>query len=108
MRKSPSCCNAGAAGAAAGSVGFLVVFPDLLDLDHGREQLADVVGQLGMAVDVLLERRPFAGPVPRGELVGEPGEQDVVGGAVRASCQTLSSPPGMVARIALSRLRARI
>ena len=63
--------------------GLLMIVLDLLDLDHGREQLADVVGQLGMAVDVLLETRPFAGPIARGELVGQPGEQDVVGGAVR-------------------------
>ena len=62
--------------------GFLVIFLDLLDLDHGGEQLADVLGQLGMAVDVLLETRPFAGSIACGELVGELGEQDVVGGAV--------------------------
>jgi hypothetical protein len=68
-------------GGARGSV--LVVFPNLLDLDHSREQLADVVRQLGIAIDVLLKRRPFAGPVPRGELVGEPSQQDVVGGALR-------------------------
>ena len=29
----------------------------------------NVVRQLGMAVDVLLETRPFAGPVAGGELV---------------------------------------
>ncbi len=63
--------------------GVPAIVLDLLDLHHGGEQLADVLGQLGMAVDVLLETRPFAGTVPRGELVGESREQDVVGGAVR-------------------------
>ena len=64
-------------------VRFLVVFLDLLDLDHGREQLADVVGQLGIAVDIILERRSFAGPIPGGELVSEPSQQDVAGGTIR-------------------------
>ena len=32
-------------------------FLGLLDLDQGREQLADLVGQLGVAVDVLLQAR---------------------------------------------------
>ena len=49
---------------------------------------------------------PFAGPVARGELVGQAGEQDDSWRSSPRSCQTLSSPPGMVARIALSRLRA--
>ncbi len=91
MRKSPSCCKAGAgAGGAAARGRFLVVFPNLLHLDHGRKQLADVVSQLGMAVDVLLERRPLAGPVPRGELVGGPSQQNVVGGVV--ACRDLWTP----------------
>ena len=51
--------------------GMLLVVLDLLDLDHGREQLANVVGQLGVTVDVFLETRPFASPVACGELVGE-------------------------------------
>ena len=62
---------------------FLVILPDLFDLDHGLEQLADVVGQLGIAVDVLLKRRALAGPVARGKPFGQPGQQHVVGGAVR-------------------------
>ena len=64
--------------------GLLMVFLDLLDLDHGGEELADVLRQLGMAVDVFLEARPFAGSIACGEIVGESGQQHVVGGAVRS------------------------
>jgi hypothetical protein len=77
---------------------FLTPFSvfDLLDLDHGWEQLTNVVRQLGMAVDVLLKTRPFAGPVAGGELVGDPGEQDVVGGAGRGHDSW--SPVGVLLR----------
>jgi hypothetical protein len=61
---------------------FLAVFLDLLDFHHGREQFTDVVGQVGIAVDVLSEAGMFTGSVTGGELVGESGEQYVVGGAV--------------------------
>ena len=55
------------------------------------KQLADVVGQLGIAIDVLLERQAVRrDPVPRGELVGEPSQQDVVGGVV--GCHDLWTP----------------
>jgi hypothetical protein len=53
----------------------------ILDLGHGREQLADIVSQLGIAVDALLEAWPFAGAIAGAKLVGQPGEQDVVDGA---------------------------
>ena len=43
-------------------LGSLLV-ASLFDLDHGREQLTDVVGQVRIAVDVLLETRPLASPV---------------------------------------------
>ena len=43
----------------------------LLDLDHRREQLADLLGQLRVAIGVFLECRPFAGPEPRRELLGQ-------------------------------------
>ena len=36
------------------------VWLDLLDLDQGRERLADLVGHLRQAVDVLLQARPLA------------------------------------------------
>ena len=58
------------------------VFLDLLHLGQGREVLADVVGQLGMPVDVLLQRRAFAAPVALGELIRQAVEQDVAFGAV--------------------------
>jgi hypothetical protein len=61
---------------------FLVVLLDLLHFDHRREQLADVVGQLGIAVNVLLQGRPLAGAVAGGELIGELGEQNIIGGTV--------------------------
>ena len=60
MRKSPTCSSAGdvQTGLLLGFV--LVVFLDLLDLDHRREQLVNLVRQLGIAVDILL-----AGPAVR-------------------------------------------
>jgi hypothetical protein len=48
----------------------------LLDLDQGREHLADLGGHLRQALDVLLEARPLAAAIPLGELIGplvEPG-----------------------------------
>ncbi len=44
---------------------------DLLDLDQGREHLADLVGHLGQAVRVLLDARPLAAAIPIGELLGQ-------------------------------------
>jgi hypothetical protein len=63
-----------------GRGGLLVVLLALLHLDHGGEELADVAGELCVAVDVLLERGPLARPVARRELVGQSGEKDIVSG----------------------------
>jgi hypothetical protein len=52
-----------------------------LDLDQGREELADLVGQLGAAVDVLLQAGPLPAPEPRGELLGQLVEPTVIRGA---------------------------
>jgi hypothetical protein len=49
--------------------GLLAVLLHLLDLDHGREHLADVVGQVGVLVDVLQHGRAFATAIPGGELL---------------------------------------
>ena len=54
----------------ASPVERLVGQRDLLHHRHRREDLADLVGQLGMAVDVLLAR-PFAPAVALEELLGE-------------------------------------
>ena len=51
---------------------------DLLDLDQGREHLADLLGHLRQAVDVLLQARPLAAAIPLGELLGELIEPAVV------------------------------
>ena len=40
-----------------------------------REQLADLVGQLGVLPRVLLDRRALAAAVAAGEVVGQLGEQ---------------------------------
>jgi hypothetical protein len=40
-----------------------------------KQEFPDVVSQLGMALDELLEARPFSGSIARGELVGERGLQ---------------------------------
>src|SRR5262249_36108288 len=53
---------------------------DLLDLDQGRELLADLVGHLRQAVDVLLEAWPLAPAIPLGELRGQLVEAAIVAG----------------------------
>ena len=69
-----------------------LVLLDPLDLDQGREQLADLVGQLGAAVDVLLQAGPLAAAEPRGELLGQLVEPPVIGGT-RCSWTSLRSLP---------------
>ena len=44
----------------------------LLDQGQRREQLADIVSQLGVTIDVLGNRRVLAVPKPVGELLGDP------------------------------------
>jgi hypothetical protein len=56
--------------------GLLVVVLDLLDLDQGGEQFADVGGELRIALDIFAQGRALAAPVACGQLIGEPGEQD--------------------------------
>jgi hypothetical protein len=51
---------------------------DLFDFDQGREHLADLVGHLRQAVDVLLEARPLAPAKALGKLLGELIEPVVV------------------------------
>ena len=51
---------------------------DLLDLDHRREELADVVGQLRVAIGVFLERGAFAAPEAVGEFLGQSIEQVIL------------------------------
>jgi hypothetical protein len=63
--------------------GLPVVFLNQLDLDHGREDLADVGCEVRVALDVFGQRGALAPPVALGELVGQPGEQHDVVGAVR-------------------------
>ena len=43
----------------------------LFDHHQGRQQLADLVGQLGVAVGQVLDTRPLAGPEPRQERLGD-------------------------------------
>ena len=50
----------------------------LLDFDHRREQLADFVGQLRVAIGVFLERRPFAAPETSREFLGQSIEQVIL------------------------------
>src|SRR5262249_7630414 len=42
---------------------------------QAREQVADLVGQFGMALDVLSKCRPFAAPVALDEFLGKPVER---------------------------------
>src|SRR5262249_19132983 len=45
--------------------------PEVLDHEHGFEDVADLVGQLGVTVAVLLDGRPLAALAAGQELVGE-------------------------------------
>ena len=51
----------------------------VLDLDQGREQVADVGGEVGVAVGVLGHGRTFAAAVPLDELLGQPLQWVTVG-----------------------------
>jgi hypothetical protein len=58
-----------------------LVLADLLGLlepDHRREQVADLFGQLRVAIDVFLERRPFATPEAFREFLRQLIEQVIL------------------------------
>jgi hypothetical protein len=59
-------CWAGRRGANHGWCGS-----DLFEKQQGGEQLADLLGQLGVAFRVLRQRRPFAAAMALEEVVGE-------------------------------------
>src|SRR5262249_43508020 len=108
---------------------------DLLDFDQGGEQLANLAGQIGVAVGVLPEAGPLATAVSLGELLGEPVEQGILSRAGidarvhhqvsrgtrlgmlrvgrskvarRSVLYRASRPPGSFARTSLSRFKARM
>ncbi|MFO0807853.1 MAG: hypothetical protein U0746_04450 [Gemmataceae bacterium] len=66
---------------------------ELLHLDEGREQLADLVGTLWQAIRVLGQGRPFAGPEAGDELLGQALERIAVGR--RIGHRTASGGAGM-------------
>ena len=82
MRKSPSRSSAGSGPRGRRRLHLLAIVLGLLHLDHRREVLADVVGQLRVKVDVLLERRALAAPVTRRELLGQVVQEHEAFGAV--------------------------
>ncbi len=80
----------------------------LLDLDHRREHLADLLGHFREPVDVLLQARALAPAITLGELLGELVEAAVVARTGRRGHrQSPSQPPGKVASTSLSRFNAR-
>jgi hypothetical protein len=79
----------------------------LLDHHQGRQQRADLVGQLGIAGGQVLDTRPLAGPEPPQERLGD----DLEGVAIDswlAHGQPSRLSPGKAARISLSRSSARV
>ncbi len=79
----------------------------LLDHHQGRQQLADLVGQLGVAGGQVLDARPLAGPEPRQERLGDDLEGVAIDGRV-AHGHSSEIAPGKAARISLSRSSARV
>jgi hypothetical protein len=78
----------------------------LLDHHQGRQQLADLVGQLGVAGGVLLDAGPLPGPEPGQERLGDGVEG--VGIGVRLAHDLASEiAPGRAARISFNPPRAR-
>src|SRR5208337_2643108 len=80
---------------------------EMLDLDQGREQLADVVGPLGAARNVLLQTWPLATPQPRLERLGQLLDGITFGSRIGRH-RNSSIPPGSATRISLSFRRARM
>ena len=110
-----------AAGGAAGAVGAEVLHPD-----QDREEVADLVGQLGVAPAVFLERGPLAAALAVEEVLGQELDGVAVAGCCRRRCVHVrarfqekgmgrrirghqpSFRPGIDERISLSRFRARM
>jgi hypothetical protein len=70
---------------------------DLLDGDQGREELADLLGQLRVALGLFRQAGPLAAAVAGGELLGQPIEQVVPSRVVqRHGSEALPAigPPG--------------
>ena len=94
-----------------GILGLLLALPHtlgLLDLDHRREQLADLIGQLRVAVGVFLERGAFAAAEASREFLGQLIEQVILFRFRDRHRSDPSRPPGIAARIDLSFLSARM
>ena len=81
--------------------------PDLLDLDQGRKELADVVGPLGAAGDVFLQTRPLAAPQRAWNDSASCSTGSRRSRCYRSSSEFLDSP-GSAASISLSFRRARM
>jgi len=79
----------------------------LLDPHRGRQQLADLVGQIGVAGGQVVDAGPLAGPEPGQEQRGD----DLEGVAIDswlAHGQPSRLSPGKAAKISLSRSSARV
>jgi hypothetical protein len=100
MRYSPSCRGILRSSGPPRSIA------EFLHDHQGREQVADLVGQLGEAIGVLRHGGALALAVALGKLVGELAEQ-IGAGVSFGHGQGSMRPPGRAVRISLSRLRAR-
>ena len=78
----------------------------LLELDQRRQDLADLLGDLGVSGRVVVDARPLAAPEALEERLGHQVDRVAVGVAVGHG-QGSWRPPGMAARTSLRRSRAR-
>ena len=94
------------------SSGFVAGLADslgLLNLHHRREELADLLGQVRVAVGVFRDRRPFAAAKAFRELLRQLIQQIIIPSEFDVDIvQNPSRPPGIAARIVLSFLSARM
>src|SRR5262249_20215023 len=78
---------------AADGGGPAAVRAEVLHPEQQGEQVADLLGQVGEALAIVVEGEPLAAPVTSGELGRGSGEQDDVLRAVRDLVRHCRLPP---------------
>ena len=82
----------------------------MFHLNQRRDQLAELVGQIGVAVDQLGQRGPLAAAQPLQERLDDRTQAVVFRGRDRSDThgRIPEAPPGRADKISLSRFKARM